>query len=566
MPAVAAFHPVSALGGYTDPVNTTRDHYGFDFFARPEPAAFAVLPSRFGARASDFPVASAGRERQAFMATTYFDDYYNRIHVTPAAIDAGNVTADQRFDITVWNAFFEPREFSGADGLEEGVSGNFARPLPWTMPALAEEIWQLALSPAGPAEIDLSLVFSFAGEPDAAVVVTGNRVVIFSWTPNWASAVIERRAWLTDILESTSGMAQRRALRASPRCFLSAEFLARDADRAFLDLALSAWASRVWALPYWPDGKWLTTDIPAGETFIPTPTSDRDYAAGRLALIIGASAFDAEGAEIADVLPDGLVLSRPLSKNWEAGARVFPAWQARLVNPPETRRKTDRAATFEAEFARVDYPEMTGISPTVTYRGLPVFLERPDETEDLARGQERLLKIIDNEVGLTQVTDTANRAFHTVEHRFVIDGRERLSAFLGLAAACRGRQKPLWASTHACDLTMTSPAAGTGMTIARAGVARFGVDTPGRRDLWIQMKDGTNRFCRVVAAMEEGEIERLAVEPPFAAAILPEAVARVSFLVCCRLDSDEIEIEHLGDNGGVARATLVFRGVAEPEP
>jgi hypothetical protein len=201
--------------------------------------------------------------------------------------------------------------------------------------------------------------------------------------------------------------------------------------------------------------------------------------------------------------------------------------------------------------------------PTLTYRGLPVFTERPEETKTLTRGQERMLLTLDFDTGKTQVIDTANRAFQTLEHRFLLASRARMNAFLDFLYALNGQQKALWLPTHAADLVLEDIAVGPSLPVKRAGYARFGLDTAGRMDILITLADGALLARRIVAAMEDGNIDRLAVSPELPRPIYPEEVERISFLTCMRLAHDDVEIEHVTDGNGVARAALNFRGCGE---
>ena len=54
------------------------------------------------------PVEANGREIQYFKTNSYFDDYYNRIHIAPSALALGNVASEQVNAVTVWNAYFIP--------------------------------------------------------------------------------------------------------------------------------------------------------------------------------------------------------------------------------------------------------------------------------------------------------------------------------------------------------------------------------------------------------------------------------------------------------------------------
>ncbi|MNN92244.1 hypothetical protein D3C81_2104940 [compost metagenome] len=59
--------------------------------------------------------------------------------------------------------------------------------------------------------------------------------------------------------------------------------------------------------------------------------------------------------------------------------------------------------------------------------------------------------------------------------------------------------------------------------------------------------------------------ERLAIDSAFGRQILPTEIARISWLVLCRLNTDATSIQHETDSEGVANSSLVFRGVRDDE-
>ncbi|MDR3055258.1 MAG: hypothetical protein LBU53_07635 [Zoogloeaceae bacterium] len=510
-----------------------------------------------------FPVEANGKTIAAWRGGCYFDDYYHRIHITPASIDVGNIAAEQKIDLSIWNSALTPQTLTAVTGLDDDITVTTPFALPFAMPALREDLHQLNLSPSGPSTIDLEIHFVFTGLPDAIVAIVGNRIVAFPWPVNWVEPVRENFQWTTDILTSETGAEQRRALRISPRVRLSGAALVAEEERANLDLALSNWAANVWCVPFWPDIQTLAADAPKGSTFISCVTAGYDFAVGSLALLIGESPFDNEAVEVTAIAAHGIEIKRPTGFDWRAGTRLFPARQARLMTLPEVTRETDTVDTLAVEFQLTETRDRTGKLPTPTYRGLPLFLDRPNEADKLTRAQERLIITLDNEVGKVAVIDTARRAFQTLQHSFLLAGRAALQDFLDFVYGLNGKQKAIWVPTHAADLTLIEPASANALAVKRVGYPRFGLGTPGRQDILIQMHDGSVLTRRVTAAVSDGNVERLAVDTPFPAAILPSQVARISYLICARLASDEIEVEHLTDNHGVARASLTWRAVRD---
>jgi hypothetical protein len=528
----------------------------FDMHAAAAPGYAVAVP--------DFPVSVAGRAVAGFPAHSYYDDYYNRIHASPLAVDVGAVTARQQVDIHIWNAYLSPQLLDAATGDDEGATLHAPHALPSTMAPLQEDIYALEILPLGSFVIDLALVWDFHDVPDATVRVVGRRAVVFSFPPDWSSPVIETFEWMTNILTGEAGTEQRRALRRMPRMTTQARHLVVSGARQYLDILLSRWAGQAFALPLWADIQHLTIDVPAGATFIHCNTSGYAFQAGELAALIRDDApMNAEAAEVLEVTPTGLTLRRPLGQTWLAGARLYPCRMAELAEAPERTRMTDKLDTLEPTFHHITTEAREGALPALIYRGWPVFLARPDESRDLSYDAQRIAYLLDNEVGLWRRSEPANRVFQTRAHRFLLAGRAAVNEFLRLGYGLAGRQKAIWVPTHADDLTPALPTQGNVLPVKRMGYSRFGVKTPGRRDIAILLHDGTVYLRRVTDAQEDGDLDRLSLDDAFPTSLAPNDIARVSYLTLSRLDSDAISIEHITDNDGAARTELVFRAVPE---
>ncbi|SFB65560.1 hypothetical protein SAMN04244574_04842, partial [Azotobacter beijerinckii] len=167
-----------------------------------------------------------------------------------------------------------------------------------------------------------------------------------------------------------------------------------------------------------------------------------------------------------------------------------------------------------------------------------------------------------------RVTDVAGRAFPVQGHRWLGMGRAERGALRSLLYALRGRQVPVWLPTHAADLepVATVTAVATTLDVANVGYTRFGQSRPGRRDIRIELWDGTAFHRRITGSSElSADVERLAIDSPLGVQVEPAEVLRISWLTLCRLDSDSLEIHHETDSEGVANCALVFRGVRDDE-
>ncbi|HBW61219.1 MAG TPA: hypothetical protein DEF75_02295 [Comamonas kerstersii] len=475
----------------------------------------------------------------------------------------GNVVSTQVSTVRVWNAYLSPKTVIGLDGVDEGIEITPPAALPMVLSAMQETNWLVAVTPDGPAVLDAYVGWLFDGASTRPLHLTGNRIVPWGFAPNWSSPLLETLSWLTNILANNRGAEQRRSLRAAPRKGWQASFTAEGAERALFDLSMAGWGRRVWALPVWVDVLQLDAALPAGSSAIACDTTGRDFRVGGLALLRGETAFDTEAVEILDMTAAGLTLKRVTQSTWPAGTKLYPLRSARLTEMPQTTRRTDALLQADCSFELTESANWPAALPSTLYRGRPVFAQRPDESTDLSHSYERLTLLLDNTTGNTAVTDTAGKGFVLQQHRWCLAGRAEHSAWRSLLYALQGRAKSIWLPTHAQDLVPVEPLSGSLLKVQRVGYARFGVGQLGRQDIRIELADGSVLMRRITAAVARGPIEELVVDADFPGVIQPGQVARISYMALCRLASDDIELEHLTDQDGVARCAITLRGVRD---
>lgn len=570
MAILSGQHVGQTFGGLIDNPNLTHDHWEFAWVNQFAPSPFVSDTQRVGQASltTAWPVEANGRALAGQRCGAFLDDFYHRIHIAPSLLDLGNVVSAQATPVYLWNAFLEPRTLSAINGIGEGllVSGQPAAPL--LFPALKELQWQVTVTPDGQPVLDSTVEWVFDNGAEAGLHITATRIIAWSFAPDWADGVIERLTWATDILQSESGVEQRRAIRLAPRREFEASMYVEGRERQLLDLALFGWGSRVWALPIWHEVQLLGVGAAAGALSIPCSTQYLDFRTGGLAMLRGESAFTSETVEIVTVTANSLLLKRATQQAWPAGSRLYPVRSAQLTQQPSLTRLTDTASSADVQFLVVEPCDWPALMPATLYRGRPVFETRPDEGEDLTSSYQRLLLTLDSGSAMPLMTDTANRAFPVQAHRWLEMGRAERAALRSFIYAMQGRQKAVWLPTHADDLTLVDivSSLATTLDIANIGYSRFASAKPGRRDIRIELWDGSVFYRRITGSSElSSDIERIAIDATFGRQILPADVLRISWMALCRQDSDTVEIEHMTDSEGVAATQLVFRGVRDDE-
>lgn len=560
----------TTVSGQIDNPNLTGDHWLFAWVNQFAPAPFVSDAERTdqSALTAHWPVGANGREIVGARHRAFVDDFYHRIHINPLRLDLGNVVSAQTQPVFLWNAFLEPRTLFAIDGTDEGVlvSGQPAPPL--LLPALKELTWQLTVTPDGQPVLDTVVTWAFDNGREAGLRITANRIIAWTFVPDWGDGITERLTAATDILQSESGVSQRRKLRGSPRREFNGSMYVEGRERQLLDLALFGWSDRIWSMPIWPDIQRLDAGIAADVDFIPCSTNFLDFRAGGLAMLRGEDAFTSETLEILAVLPGGLQLKRNTQLAWPAGSRLYPARSAQLLDEPSLSKLTDRLFEAEVRFLVVEASDWPSLLPATLYRGRPVWERRPDDSENLTHAAQRLRSTLDSGFAQPLITDTARRAMQVLGQRHLDLGREARALVRSFIYGMDGRQKAVWVPTHMDDLTLLAPvaAATTTLDVANIGYTRFSNGKPGRRDIRIERWDGTTLMRRIIGAIEvDVQTERLALDEALGVDLQPADIARISWMNLMRLESDTQQIEHMTDSEGVAAWATVFREERDDE-
>jgi hypothetical protein len=514
---------------------------------------------------SKLPVEASSREISANKLQSFFDDYYNRIHITPSILELGNVASEQVSRVDIWNAYLVPKVLQSIDGLQEGISVSGQDHPPVGFTALQERSWNVSILPDGPSTIDANVIWQF-GTDQAQLHITGTRIVAFGWLVDWSKPISESLQWLTDILQSQTGYEQRRSLRLTPRISYEADLLIYDTERQYFELAMIGWGAKTFALPIWNQQQWLKTAHSIGGLIVYCDTTHRNFRANRLAILRGQNAFDNETIEIESVLADRLILKRPLQKNWSKGTCLSPAVTAQMTSQPNLIKRTDRMMRTSVAFTvteAVDHPKSL---PTTIYRNSPVLEEKPNEQNDFTHSYERLLAQLDNKTGFSLQKDLAQAAFSLYQYDWMTYGRVQQANLRALFYALRGSQKSIWLPTFSNDLTVKAVITANSqmIDIQWCGYTRFAQKQLGRQDIQIILRNKTVLYRRITSATEiNNTTERLGVDQAFSNQINVKDILNISFISLCRLSNDTLTFEHINDSDGIAKASVTWRGVRE---
>ncbi|MCD6706850.1 MAG: hypothetical protein LT080_10425 [Thiobacillus sp.] len=563
MAVIDGFLPELSIHGY-DRLYITGDLDDYAATWINDIAYWAAPPSPgAGILTTHWPVSTTPLARSGHIAISYYDDFYNRIYVSPSSLWIGNLLTVQTRAVSIWNAWVTGQYLASIEetdtlGLTE--SGVVA---PTTFAPLEEQAFYITADTQGPPIIDAAYIFHFPAE-SPQVSVVGRRVVVFVYPPNWAQPVVEKLNWLTDVMLSHGGIEQRVGLRDAPRRSLAYEVATLTQHQSnLLETMMFGGQGRLWAVPVWTDMQHLTVAATAGSTAFACVTADFEFTDGGLALFW--NAYDQfEAVEIALVGDGVLLLTSELLATWPAGTRLYPVRLGQMPARQKFGRETGHHLAGTVEFAFDDNPAVAALDSGDVYDGYSVYAGRTNWADPTEVEFVRQLDTIDYETGQAWVDDLSGLATILKSWHWLFKSRSEIVAFRRWLAARAGRRVPFWSLSQGDDMEVIAPIGDshTVIHIRDIGYQRFLDGRTDRRHICIRAHSGAMFYKRIVSAsaLVEGE-EELTIDSPLGVGLQPNEIRSVHFMQLTRLETDAIEIEwhHLG----VAEASTMMRSLPQ---
>lgn len=388
--------------------------------------------------------------------------------------------------------------------------------------------------------------------------------ILFPHTPSWDDPVQEVLAWQTDVMRaSATGHQQVRQLRDTPRRSFSFRMHAGDRERRVIDAFLRQIGVDPFVLPIFHDAQWLADDLPANAGMIECATAGYDFQPGGLA-VIRATQREWELVKIAEVDPAGLTLDGATETSWPAGTRLYPACMARMPKAAKASMLSSAVARLQLD-VQVDGPSPCAAAwpGPATYRSLPVLEWRTEESEAGTVQYDRQSVTVDVETAPPYYADLPGMPFRYQSHRFVIHGRPAHAAFRSFMYQLAGRVGRLWVPdwTDAVELLAPVAASGSAWPVAWQGYTLFDYQQVNRRDLRIELYDGSVFYRRVTGSGESGDTEVLQLDASLGRAVAPSNVRQINWMAVCAADADAVQIEHRTDADGISISIINWQAL-----
>ncbi len=496
---------------------------------------------------------------------TIFDDYYNTIHVSPVAIDVGDVTNEVVRSVEVWNSFIESSQtIESVDAQQaEGIRLG-GQTLPVTLGPLRATTFQVSVTSAGPADINAYFGLDLPGFDEARYwTIVGRRIIEWTVPPNWRDPYQVTYEFKTEVIVSTTGKEQRIALRHRPRINYAFTPMLYGAQGRQADRLLSTWQNRSFAMADWSQGV-HTPGLPAGGQVLTVDEIRPSMKPGELITL-----RDSDGSQVIEISEiDGLTISltSPVARSFSASTKVFPALIVRSESSVQVNKYTSAVGTLAARFLRTHKSgRLETTEAPHTYRETELFLTRPNWSGQATL--EHSFEYDERDTGRgyfdAVVTHLAPKDVRKAVYTFY--SRSEVDAFLEFFYRCKGRRgefyAPTWDDNVAVDPNRMLVNGSGQLPLAESGdVGRF-VNDRVYRNLTVRLADGELMHRQISYAEEGTDGPVIVVTEPWPRTMSPGEIVSVSWLPRWRLGSDEVSIEWLTD--GRAQATLSMQTIED---
>ncbi len=502
-------------------------------------------------------------------APTFFNDWYFRVHFVPAALDLGNLLSNQNRDVVVWNAYLDAvdvTDFSLDAG--DGIAVTEPAEVPFQMAPLGLYTYTVAVGTQGPPTINASMSWTIDGV-DYNVPITGRRVVVWAFKPNWAQPVDETLEWRTAIETAFDRTEHRVAQRDEPRRVLEYRAQIVGPETALFESAMYGWADRLFALPIWQEKATLTEAALPGTLTLRLPVDDRSFVEdGLLVLFKNASTYEA--IEIETVLDGEITLKKGTEFAWPVGASVFPVMIARFDGAANTNYVAEDKLEVPVRFvgSPADTPtRLPANEPAEVFDGFEVYTAGTNWISNLNVSITPDYDLHDNDFGVFQTRPRSGWPTIVKSHEWLSKSKKEATGLRGFFARRKGRLAPVWMPTGTSDFKLLSDVVQTdsSLHVVDNGYGQLVDGHPARKHVLIQLRGGVNLVCEIdnVTPRGDGSAD-LTLTEQVGRGIAVSQVRRISYLGLYRLASDAVTISHKTTEASVVQTSLQLTRPGNP--
>lgn len=491
--------------------------------------------------------------KAATKSNSFYDDYYNKVHLIPNLIDFETVVSNQTEQFFVWNSFLENKNLSEIQSLNDTGISLSGQSAPYVVSALQELTYEVSISTVGPPAIDGYFYFIFSDAADPLPLnVIGTRAIQFDLIPEMP--VIEKWNWVNDTILSFNGTEQRISLKGEicrVNVELKIQFDNEQNIRDFNSLILTS-QGRLW-LPEYQYGTLTTQESLANDFDVHIDDDRTDIREGENILIqtkVNSGLFKVE-----TIASGVLTLSSPLTFDVPKKSNVIPGAAALIANEQTLNRyqvnnvaEASLKSTYIRQRETLDNPnrpyDLTLFKDKPVLDKIPIVETTVDDTYNIGQ------KVFDNKIGIIDLVVYQEFTKLTGKRKFKIDrilNPDSFDFFKSFLTALKG-VKPFWLPTYRTDLILAETPTDSAQAFIFVG-SDYGEKIwliPPYKFLEIETKAGIHRTEITNVQVDENGNSVASFETQLPPGIDWTEVYKVSYLLPCCLNDEDVILTHYG--------------------
>lgn len=502
-----------------------------------------------------------------YRQVTFFEDFYNRIHFSPASLDFGAISQDTVRQVSIWNAYLVPVDLESiATLVTDNVTFTPPPSVPYTFKPLQARYFSFTAAEDGTASFFDYTTFGF-DVGNYLVPTYGERAILTEIGPNWQQGVVETLTFLTEIVNvSRDGKEQRRALRREPRRSLEYSLSLWGTNRRKVEAQLYKWRRRTAVVVMDPYRVKTAADALAGALTVtvvgPVPPW---AAAGVVVKFSHYSLASTLTGQIESTTVNTITFSSGIPVDLPTGVKLIWAITGRLEDKTKISHLTDDASSARMKYGNIPSvdPIYTPNAASATFGGYEIFLMKPNWKEPISGEFQHFVNIVDFQRGKTEVYEHIDYA---QEIRTVSFSGQRDYSILELTDFFRrqlGRLREFYYPTWESDIVISQKVfeGDTYVRMAGTDLAFYYASQKTHKAVLLQLKDGSTIPMEVNSIYtvndENGEDSIVNFTSSFSRDIELTQIRAISWLMRCRLASDNMEIKWLTDTSATTQLSFL---------
>lgn len=505
------------------------------------------VPMLFGAHTRNGSTTVVSHSAVCFVMPTYADDLFNHWLLVPSRLNMGNLLSNQSRSIEIANLFLTPQAITRiTNNAGLGITLNNVPVLPDMLLPFDSFVLQLSVSTDGPPTINGTIDLSFTGAPDISAPITGTRVTMFPWQPE--VPITETLEWYTDVQISQSDDEQRSSVLLAPRRRLKMTIMQDDpVSWQRMHNVLFDWLPRVFGVPLWMEQRTLGTPAGTGNTVLNVDTTNGDFQAGGLVMVINVETGYFEAFQIDTLSTTQINLTSQLVQGFSANDMCMPVRTAYANTQPAGSRFLNNLEQLNIEFLTLDNTDVGDATGQSTLNGV-VLLDDPNVTDNqLSETWSRNVTVIDNKSGRVFQSTLQDRSRMRTAKGWEVTNLADLWRIRRLLHSFRGSQKAFYIPSFRADFVVVQDIGGgaTSFRVANVGYTQFVASRGPMNVVRLLMNDGTSIIRTITGSSEDGVQEVINVNSSFSGTVISVAsIKRAEFVWLMRIADDRATFVH----------------------